>query len=648
MLVRRGQDADYVKVLDFGIARLSWGEQSMATAAGLIFGTARYISPEGAQGEAVGPPGDVYAIATLLYQMLAGRTPFDGDQAVGLLIQQIHDAPPPLQKIMRASYVPEPIATAVMKNLAKDPHARDADARVFGRAIVDAAKRSGISSDDFVARSMLLGSSPSQVMRLAPMQQTKQMHLSPELAERLAGGEVVPPTESSPDLFPASTSAPQVVPNAANAGSAANAGNQGPALSAATAKWNPPPGFQAELSRATAEQAALQAQRAPAPTPKQHEPARPPMPSGVDRTLDDGDLSPMHGFPPPRTQVATSPEPPRMSPTPPPREASQPTPLPTPALPNVRRSAPTPTPSKPFSNVDTTLSDAPAPHRFLRYAALFVLLFLVGSAAAAGVLYKIGLLEAAPSTRIEDFVTRANDAVTHERWDAPPGNNVRDITNEGLAKWPNDARLIEVRERASEHLEAKAIKLKGVGDLHGAAHLMRLASELDPTDQGTRALATQFELEATPRTDASSLMGLTDAGARITPTRPTPAAGAPRATIDAAPAKPKLGQSVEFVAKVVTSAGAAPKSVITEGRFTIAGPGLGAGADLAAASEGNVFRAGFTFLERGRYEVSFSGKVDGQLVRAARAVVIESPTPPPGTGAVEQPPPQPSSTVKWL
>ena len=82
MLVRRGSDPDYVKVLDFGIARISWGEQSVATAAGLIFGTARYISPEGAQGNAVGPAGDVYAIGTLLFQMLSGRTPFDGDQAV--------------------------------------------------------------------------------------------------------------------------------------------------------------------------------------------------------------------------------------------------------------------------------------------------------------------------------------------------------------------------------------------------------------------------------------------------------------------------------------------------------------------------------------------------------------------------------------
>src|SRR3984885_8002458 len=99
MLVRRADDPDFVKVLDFGIARVHWGDQSMATAAGLIFGTARYISPEGAQGEQVGPPGDVYSIATMLYQMLAGRAPFEADQAVALLVQQIHDPPPPLKSI---------------------------------------------------------------------------------------------------------------------------------------------------------------------------------------------------------------------------------------------------------------------------------------------------------------------------------------------------------------------------------------------------------------------------------------------------------------------------------------------------------------------------------------------------------------------
>ncbi len=167
MLVRRGADSDFVKVLDFGIARLNWGEQSMATAAGLIFGTARYISPEGAQGEAVGPTGDVYATATLVFQMLAGRTPFEGEQAVALLVQQIHDSPPQLRSIMRASYVPDPLAQVIMKNLAKDPLAREPDGRALGRALIDAAKVSGLSPEDLVARPLMQSGRPGAV-QLSP------------------------------------------------------------------------------------------------------------------------------------------------------------------------------------------------------------------------------------------------------------------------------------------------------------------------------------------------------------------------------------------------------------------------------------------------------------------------------------------------
>src|SRR5262249_8667282 len=93
MLIRRGDDPDFVKVLDFGIARLDWADRGMATQAGLIFGAAEYISPEGAEGHPVGPPADVYSITTMLYQMLARRTPFEGDSPVALLVQHTH-APP--------------------------------------------------------------------------------------------------------------------------------------------------------------------------------------------------------------------------------------------------------------------------------------------------------------------------------------------------------------------------------------------------------------------------------------------------------------------------------------------------------------------------------------------------------------------------
>ncbi len=148
MLVRRAEVAEWVKVLDFGIAKLTLGEQSMETQAGLIFGTARYISPEGAQGRQVGPPGDVYAIATMIYQMLAGRTPFDAEP-LGLLIKHIHEMPPDLRTLgPHTADIPEPIARVVMDNLAKEPEKRAPTARALAGMLAAAAREANVSFSD--------------------------------------------------------------------------------------------------------------------------------------------------------------------------------------------------------------------------------------------------------------------------------------------------------------------------------------------------------------------------------------------------------------------------------------------------------------------------------------------------------------------
>ncbi|MEO7097699.1 MAG: protein kinase, partial [Polyangiales bacterium] len=152
MLVKRGDDPDFAKVLDFGIAHLTQKESGIETQAGLVFGTARYLSPEGARGESVGPTSDVYATATLVYQMLAGRTPFEHDSSVSLLVAQIHDQAPMLRSFPRAAYVPRSVEEAIMKNLAKDPTARDADGHTFGRALLEAAVSAGFAADDLLFR----------------------------------------------------------------------------------------------------------------------------------------------------------------------------------------------------------------------------------------------------------------------------------------------------------------------------------------------------------------------------------------------------------------------------------------------------------------------------------------------------------------
>ena len=266
MLVKRADDPDFVKVLDFGIACVNWGEQSMATAAGLIFGTARYISPEGAQGEKVGPPGDVYSIATMLYQMLSGRTPFDGDQAVALLVQQIHDPPPQLTSVPRASYVPHPIAAVVMKNLSKRAEERASDARAFGRAILEAAVTSGLSAQDILARPSMGGRAPGEhasVVQMPSMQRTSKLQLEPHVAARLgghtaAGGatEVIRATRTA---YETPVAAPDGRTPARTEVSDASASSTPPG--SVTTRWAPPANFEARLGT--------------------------PPPSSVDATMDD-------------------------------------------------------------------------------------------------------------------------------------------------------------------------------------------------------------------------------------------------------------------------------------------------------------------------------------------------------------------------
>jgi eukaryotic-like serine/threonine-protein kinase len=156
MLVRRGADSDFVKVLDFGMARAG-KDPDFATRDGAVLGTARYMAPEGAQGGSVGPEGDVYAIASLLFQCIAGRTPFEGASAVAILIQQVSATPPDLRSIGAGREAPPALAELVAQNLAKDPLERAPNARAFGADLAACVFSRG-QDDSITAR--LLGGRP--------------------------------------------------------------------------------------------------------------------------------------------------------------------------------------------------------------------------------------------------------------------------------------------------------------------------------------------------------------------------------------------------------------------------------------------------------------------------------------------------------
>ena len=143
MLVQRGDDPDFVKVLDFGVARAEESLESdvqgpaVATRAGAIFGSARYVAPECAAGGASSPASDVYALATLGYECLSGATPFDGDNAIQVLLKQQSQAIPGLLERSAGRNVPPELAAFLEHNLGKAASARAQDARLFARGLRD-------------------------------------------------------------------------------------------------------------------------------------------------------------------------------------------------------------------------------------------------------------------------------------------------------------------------------------------------------------------------------------------------------------------------------------------------------------------------------------------------------------------------------
>ena len=123
-------EEERAKVTDFGIARA--GASDM-TETGSIMGTAQYLSPEQAQGHAVSARSDLYAIGIVLYEMLAGRVPFDGESAVTIALKQVSEAPVPPSAYNAA--VTAELDAVVLRALQKDPDQRFADAEEFIAAL---------------------------------------------------------------------------------------------------------------------------------------------------------------------------------------------------------------------------------------------------------------------------------------------------------------------------------------------------------------------------------------------------------------------------------------------------------------------------------------------------------------------------------
>jgi serine/threonine-protein kinase len=123
MVISRGTEKHFVKVLDFGIAKVGGGA-SKVTRAGSVFGTPHYMSPEQAAGAVVDHRTDIYALGVILYEMASGKVPFDADNFMGILTQHMYKAPVPIRALVPEINVPAGLDAVVLKCLTKKPEGR--------------------------------------------------------------------------------------------------------------------------------------------------------------------------------------------------------------------------------------------------------------------------------------------------------------------------------------------------------------------------------------------------------------------------------------------------------------------------------------------------------------------------------------------
>ncbi|MGA9771927.1 MAG: bifunctional serine/threonine-protein kinase/formylglycine-generating enzyme family protein [Blastocatellia bacterium] len=143
MITRKGSDHDYVKVLDFGIAKTVTDDGEGAenlTKTGFVLGTPVYMSPEQLLGEKLDPRSDIYSLAIIVYQMLGGQLPFTGDNPQSVMMKRITSNPVPLRSI--APTVTEAIEQVVMDGLAREPENRTPTVETFAKALGLAARGS--------------------------------------------------------------------------------------------------------------------------------------------------------------------------------------------------------------------------------------------------------------------------------------------------------------------------------------------------------------------------------------------------------------------------------------------------------------------------------------------------------------------------
>ena len=136
MLCERKGRANFVKIIDFGLAKMLEGEEDITKQH--FIGTSGYLSPEQIKGIEIDLRVDVYALGVLFYQMLSGRMPFEAENDTTLLYKHVHEFPTPLSEVLPDEHgVPDELIHLIHDCLEKDPDQRPRDANEIVEKLID-------------------------------------------------------------------------------------------------------------------------------------------------------------------------------------------------------------------------------------------------------------------------------------------------------------------------------------------------------------------------------------------------------------------------------------------------------------------------------------------------------------------------------
>ena len=147
IMLTRKDGSEFVKVLDFGIAKtITDDDNENLTLTGQMVGTPTFMSPEQVLGEPIDSRSDIYSLAIMVYQMLSGSLPFEGKNAQTLIMNRIHGTPRPLRAA--APFLTAEIEQAVMRGLEREPALRITDVEQFAASLRSAADQTASNISD--------------------------------------------------------------------------------------------------------------------------------------------------------------------------------------------------------------------------------------------------------------------------------------------------------------------------------------------------------------------------------------------------------------------------------------------------------------------------------------------------------------------